>query len=156
MMQRRRQGNLKLDTLIAMLRLQARADGGHGWQDVPDPSLGVGPGGRPRLPVVELDDHLRRTRQHHLSAHLHGRFRDVGKHVTLYDASAVQVVPPATIALLQHTWSNPAVRSLWARKVAFVVSTMLARMQAQRLRDVREDIGIYDPREEAIAWLLQP
>lgn len=81
---------------------------------------------------------------------------DIGKHVTLYDASEVQVVPTATIALLQHTWSNPAVRQLWARKVAFVVSTMLARMQAQRLREVREDIGIYDSREEAIAWLLAP
>ena len=81
---------------------------------------------------------------------------DMGKHVTLYDASEVQVVPTATIALLQHTWSNPAVRQLWARKVAFVVSTTLARMQAQRLREARADIGIYDSREEAIAWLLEP
>lgn len=79
---------------------------------------------------------------------------DIGRHVTLYDATGVQVVPPATIALLQATWTNPAVKQLWARKVAFVVSTMLARMQAQRIREMREDIGIFDDREEAIAWLL--
>lgn len=81
---------------------------------------------------------------------------DVGKHVTLYDATQVQVVPPATVALLQSTWANPAVRQLWARKVAYVVSTALARMQVQRLREAREDIGIFEDRDAAIAWLLEP
>jgi hypothetical protein len=78
----------------------------------------------------------------------------VGSHVTLYDVAGVPVVPPATVALLQHTFSNPAVRALWARKVAFVVGTALARMQVQRLKEVREDIGVFDDRQAAIDWLL--
>ena len=80
---------------------------------------------------------------------------DVGKHVTLYDASGVHVVPQETVELIKSTLDNPAVRALWARKVAFVVSTALARLQAQRLREVRADIGIFDARAEAIAWLME-
>lgn len=80
---------------------------------------------------------------------------DVGKHVTLYDASGVQVVPQATVELLKHTFDNPAVRALWARKVAFVVTTALARLQVQRLKEIRPDVGIFDDRETAIAWLLE-
>lgn len=81
---------------------------------------------------------------------------DVGKHVTLYDGSGVPVVPQETVELIKNTLDNPAVRAIWARKVAFVVSTALARMQAQRLREVRADIGIFDDRESAIAWLMEP
>ncbi|RYE01793.1 MAG: hypothetical protein EOP61_10250 [Sphingomonadales bacterium] len=79
---------------------------------------------------------------------------DIGQHVTLYDASDVPVVPPATVELLQQTFANPTVRQLWARKVAFVVGTALTRMQARRLREVRPDIGIFDDRKSAIDWLL--
>jgi hypothetical protein len=81
---------------------------------------------------------------------------DVGKHVTLYDASEVQVVPQATVDLLKSTFDNPAVRTLWARKVAFVVTTALVRRQVQRLREIRPDIGIFGDRDAAIAWLLEP
>lgn len=81
---------------------------------------------------------------------------DVGKHVTLYDGSGVPVVPQETVELIKNTLDNPAVRAIWARKIAFVVSTALARMQAQRLREVRADIGIFDDRERAIAWLMEP
>jgi hypothetical protein len=81
---------------------------------------------------------------------------DVGKHVTLYDGTGVHVVPQETVELLKQTLDNPAVRALWARKVAFVVSTALARLQAQRLREVRPDLGIFDDRERAIAWLMEP
>jgi hypothetical protein len=81
--------------------------------------------------------------------------QDVGKHVTLYDASGVQVVPTATVELLQQTFTNAAVRPLWARKVAFVVSTALARMQVQRLKEARADIAVFDDREAAIAWLME-
>jgi hypothetical protein len=80
---------------------------------------------------------------------------DVGQHVTLYDISGVQVVPPATVELLKETFANPAVRMLWARRVAFVVATALARLQVQRLKEAREDIAIFDDRESAIAWLLE-
>ncbi|MFS2109325.1 hypothetical protein ACCC88_06545 [Sphingomonas sp. Sphisp140] len=81
---------------------------------------------------------------------------DVGKHVTLYDGSGVPVVPQETVELIKNTLDNPAVRAIWARKIAFVVSTALARMQAQRLREVRADIGIFDDRDSAIAWLMEP
>ena len=80
---------------------------------------------------------------------------DVGQHVTLYDASRVQVLPAETIALLRHTFDNPAVRQLWARKVAFVATTALLRRQVLRLREVRPDIGVFDDREAAVAWLLE-
>lgn len=80
---------------------------------------------------------------------------EVGQHVTLYDASSIPVVPQATAELIINTFNNEAVRPLWARKVAFVVVTALARLQVQRLREVRPDIGIFGDREEAIAWLLE-
>ena len=80
---------------------------------------------------------------------------DVGQHVTLHDASGVPVVPPATIDLLRSTFDNPAVRELWARKVAFVVTTALARLQVQRIREIRPDIAVFDDRESALAWLLE-
>lgn len=80
----------------------------------------------------------------------------VGQHVTLYDGSGVPVVPQETVELIKHTLDNPEVRKLWARKIAFVVSTALAKLQAQRLREVRADIGIFEDREAAIAWLMEP
>jgi len=78
----------------------------------------------------------------------------VGQHATLYDVREVPVVPPATVDLLKRTFDSPQVRALWARKVAFVVGTTLARLQVQRLREVRPDMGIFEDREEAIGWLL--
>jgi hypothetical protein len=81
---------------------------------------------------------------------------DVGQHVTLYDGSGVPVVPQETVELIKHTLDNPEVRKLWARKIAFVVSTALAKLQAQRLREVRADIGIFEDRDAAIAWLMEP
>lgn len=79
---------------------------------------------------------------------------DVGRHVTLYDASGVQVLPQATMDLIRSTFDNPAVRALWARRIAIVVTTALARRQMQRLKQVHSDVGIFDDRETAIAWLL--
>lgn len=78
----------------------------------------------------------------------------VGQHVTLYDASAVPVVPPATITLLQQTWVNPEVRKLWARKVAYVVGTALIKLQVNRLREGMEHIGVFDNRDAALEWLF--
>lgn len=79
---------------------------------------------------------------------------DVGQHVTLYDASALQVAPAATIDVTKALFANPAVRPLWAKRVAYVVGSALGRMQAQRLRAARSDIGVFDNRDEALAWLL--
>lgn len=80
---------------------------------------------------------------------------DVGRHCTLYDASGVAVVPAATVDRIMRAFDNAEVRKLWARKVAFVVSTVLARRQVLRLRQVRPDFGVFDTREAAIAWLLE-
>jgi hypothetical protein len=79
---------------------------------------------------------------------------DVGDHLSLYDFSDVPVVPIATLEQLRATLTNPEVRKLWARKLAIVTTTALGRLQAQRVREVRRDIGLFDTREEALEWLL--
>jgi hypothetical protein len=81
---------------------------------------------------------------------------DIGQHVTLYDASAVAGMPRATIDQIARTLDNPAVRAIWARKVAFVVATATARLQVRRLQRVRPDIRMFDTRDDAIAWLTAP
>lgn len=77
-----------------------------------------------------------------------------GQHVTLYDFSDVPVVPQATVEQLRETFRNPAIRHLWARKLAIVTKTTLGRMQAQRVKEVRGDIELFEDREAALAWLL--
>jgi hypothetical protein len=79
---------------------------------------------------------------------------DVGDHLSLYDFSGVPVVPAATLEQLREMLTNPEVRKLWARKLAIVTSTALGRLQAQRVKDVRPDIGLFDTREDALEWLL--
>lgn len=81
---------------------------------------------------------------------------EIGQHVTLYDMSRVPAVPTATIDMLLQTFDNPAVRALWARKVAFVVTNATGRMQVKRLQKVRPDFGIFARRDAAIAWLMEP
>lgn len=78
----------------------------------------------------------------------------VGDHLSLYDFTDVPVVPVATVEQLCATLANPAVRQLWARKLAIVTSTALGRLQAQRVQEVRPDIGLFDTREAALEWLL--
>lgn len=78
----------------------------------------------------------------------------VGQHVTLYDFSAVPVVPQATVEQLMATFRNEAIRYLWARRLAIVTRTALARRQAQRVKEVRPDIELFDSRDAALAWLL--
>lgn len=78
----------------------------------------------------------------------------VGRHVSLYDVSAMQVAPAATLTQTQRMFDHPAVRAIWARKVAFVSPSALTRLQMARLRAVRPDFGIYADRESAIAWLM--
>lgn len=77
----------------------------------------------------------------------------VGQHLTLYDATDMTVQPTATVDAMVATFSNPTVRSLWARKVAFVSKSTLLRMQIQKLLAVRE-IGIFEDRGAALKWLL--
>lgn len=77
-----------------------------------------------------------------------------GRHVTLYDASELQVCPPETIGYLQRGWADPSIRHLWARRVAYCTPSALSRMQANRLRHSRPDIGVFTARDEALAWLF--
>lgn len=77
-----------------------------------------------------------------------------GQHVTLYDFSDVPVVPQATLEQLRETFRNEAIRHLWARKLAIVTGTALGRMQAQRVKEVRPDIELFEDRKAALDWLL--
>ncbi|WP_448663212.1 hypothetical protein ACG3SL_00610 [Sphingomonas sp. CJ20] len=79
----------------------------------------------------------------------------IGQHVTLYDLTEMLVAPQATLVQTQQSFLNPAVRPLWARKVAFATPSALGRLQLQRLLEVRPDFGIYADRESALAWLLE-
>ena len=79
---------------------------------------------------------------------------DVGSHVTLYDVTEMQVAPGETIEAVQRSFAHPAVRPLWARKVAVVTGSVLGRMQMQRLRRARPDIELFDDREAAMDWLF--
>lgn len=80
----------------------------------------------------------------------------IGRHVTLYDATDLKVSPGATIEQVQAGFADPAIRPLWARRVAYCTRSALGRMQAVRLRAARPDIGVFATREEALAWLLEP
>jgi hypothetical protein len=77
-----------------------------------------------------------------------------GKHLTLYDVTEVAPLPGVTLEGLVRTFDNPAVRELWARKVAFVATSAILKMQIQHLKKVREDIGVFDDRLAALKWLL--
>jgi len=81
---------------------------------------------------------------------------EIGQHVTLYDVSGVPAVPTATIDMMMESFDHPAVRALWARKVAFVVTNATGRMQGKRLQKIRPDFGIFAKRDAAIAWLMEP
>lgn len=80
---------------------------------------------------------------------------DIGKHVTLYDATDLITLPSETVELIQMGFANPVYRSLWARKVAFVTSSMLLRMQIDRIRESRPDMRVFDDREAATDWLTE-
>ncbi len=80
--------------------------------------------------------------------------RETGEHVTLYDVTGLSIAPASTIEMVKCMFAHPEVRLLWARKVAIVTESALARLQMQRLRDARSDIAIFDARADAIEWLL--
>lgn len=78
----------------------------------------------------------------------------VGQHLTLYDMTDTAPVTTETAELIRMGFANPVYRPLWARKVAFCTPSSLLRRQIERVREVREDIGIFETREAALAWLL--
>ena len=80
---------------------------------------------------------------------------DVGRHVTLYDATDLQVSPAQTVEYIQASYAEPDIRPLWARRIAYCTPSALTRMQVMRLRQSRADIGVYTDRATALAWLLE-
>ena len=79
---------------------------------------------------------------------------DTGRHLTLYDATALKVAPGITVEQVAGAFADPAIRSLWARRVAYCTPSALVRMQIGRLRAARADIGVFATRAEALAWLF--
>ncbi len=78
----------------------------------------------------------------------------VGQHLTLYDLTETAPVTVETVELIRMGFANPVYRRIWARKVAFCTPSSLLRRQIERVREVRADIGIFETRAEALAWLL--
>lgn len=79
---------------------------------------------------------------------------DTGRHVTLYDATDLKVSPAETVEYIKNSYTDPSIRSLWARRVAYCAPSTLARMQMTRLRGGRPDIAVFASRAEALDWLL--
>lgn len=79
---------------------------------------------------------------------------DVGRHLTLYDLSDAAPSSAETVDLIRLGFANPIYKPLWARKVAFCTRSPLLRRQIERIREARPDIGLFDTRGEAQAWLL--
>ncbi|MCP3729416.1 hypothetical protein M9978_03150 [Sphingomonas sp. MG17] len=78
----------------------------------------------------------------------------VGQHLTLYDMTETAPSTAETVELIRMGFANPVYRPLWARKVAFCSPSSLLRRQIERIREARADIGIFETRDEALAWLL--
>ena len=74
----------------------------------------------------------------------------VGQHKTIYDVSQVQIAPSETIEVFQQMFAAPGER---ASKVAFYTPSPLGRLQLQRIREARDDIGIFADRSAALTWL---
>ena len=77
-----------------------------------------------------------------------------GRHVTLYDLREAHIAPGETFEVFNEGFTNIAYRDLWARKVAFVTESALARLQLGRLVQGRPHMSVFTGRDEAIGWLL--
>lgn len=74
------------------------------------------------------------------------------QHVTLVDVTAMDIQAQGSVAQFQDLIADPRAA---ARRMAFVVSKSLARIQAQRAAE-RRDARFFTSREEAESWLLDP
>lgn len=72
------------------------------------------------------------------------------QHVTLVDIREMAIQPQESVAAFQQMLSNPAVIS---RKLAFVITRSLARMQIKRAAASR-DAAYFESVEDAERWLL--
>ncbi|HEU0045775.1 hypothetical protein [Sphingomonas sp.] len=74
------------------------------------------------------------------------------QHVTLVDMRAMQIQPQVSVAGFQARMNDPAVAS---RRIAFVVSKSLARMQIKRATQGMQ-ARLFECDAHAEAWLLAP
>ncbi len=89
---------------------------------------------------------------------LHAAIRSLGdrmgRHVTMYDLTRLQVASGSVLDDFAVFFTEPAFRAIWARRVAFVTTSPLVTRQMERIRRDRADMRIFDQRTAAIAWLL--
>lgn len=92
------------------------------------------------------------------AADLHAAIRSLGtragRHVTLYDLSALQVVPPPIVDRFTRYFTDAYMQPLWARRVALVSGSPLVALQIERVRRVSDTMRVFDNRREAVVWLL--
>jgi hypothetical protein len=79
---------------------------------------------------------------------------DAGQHRTLYDVRGVPVLPQDTTDMVLRSLRVDA-PDLWARRLAFVVTTALTRRQARRIAEARPGASVFDDMDAARAWLLE-
>ncbi len=79
---------------------------------------------------------------------------DVGRHVTLYDATEMRVTGWPTIEQIKDSFAEPGIEKIWARRVAICSPSDKVREQLGQLREVRPDFGVFAERNDALAWLL--
>ena len=71
-------------------------------------------------------------------------------HLTLVDIRQMKIQPQSVVWAFSSLLASPDVRS---RRLAFVCSSTLARLQAQRLTD-REGVRFFQDDAEAEGWLV--
>ncbi len=71
-------------------------------------------------------------------------------HLTLVDIREMKIQPQSVVGAFSSLLASPDVRS---RRLAFICSSSLARLQAQRLTD-REGVKFFEDDVEAQRWLL--
>lgn len=76
-----------------------------------------------------------------------------GGHVTLFDVTKTQVVPPETFELVRGIYTDPEQKDVIARKVAWVTPSALLQMQLRRLCAYHPAMQVFDDRETAMTWL---
>lgn len=71
-------------------------------------------------------------------------------HLTLVDIRAMKIQPQSVVGAFSSLLASPDVQSL---RLAFICSSSLARLQAQRLTD-REGVKFFEDEDEALKWLV--
>lgn len=89
---------------------------------------------------------------------LHAAIRSLGhwagRHVTLYDLRAAQVVAADALERVSQYFLDPVYADIQAKRVAFVTSSPLFGRQMSRIAAIRDHLRAFNDRDAAIAWLL--